>query len=413
MQLFTARSELKGNYPFLLFLLGLYVFCGTILLKPSINSIAIGIIITSILINKDFYRHIKTLIHHPVVYCFLIFYFLHMLSVFNSANVDRAFKDLVLKLPLVVIPLGFRLYKLTVPQIERFLNLFIIVVVVFSAYCLIATFITMLHGTNPKDFFVEVKTIEWGYFSYILPVPINGHAPYLSLYAGTGAFICVYFLYKYFAARKAVLWLYFFAFVYLFSFVILLSSRTSFVVLTFTLTLWMLLILIQKNKIMLALASSLTIMLVAFFALSFIPYLNNKIKNLDGLEERKIMWRAGAHIIQENIVFGVGTGDIKESLLEEYRRLKFKKGIQDVYNAHNQYFQTTIGLGLIGLIGLFSLFFIILYFSWISNNYFLISFTIVFVICSLTESLLSRQSGVVIFSFMVGIWLNSFKKVEV
>ncbi|MGV3504251.1 MAG: O-antigen ligase family protein [Adhaeribacter sp.] len=233
------------------------------------------------------------------------------------------------------------------------------------------------------------------------------------MYAGTAMLLGLSFLNK--SGNKNKGWAAFYIFVvaYLFFFVILLASRTSFAALTLTLVGWLILELCRRKKYLSAFLGSAVLLALAAGALTFIPYLNNKVKNFDGLEDRKAMWTACLNIIREHPVFGVGTGDIKARLLIEYKRINFQEGLEEVYNAHNQYFQTTLGLGGLGGVTLLAILLLIWYQGWRKGNFFLISFTLVFGLCCLTESMLSRQSGVVLFSFILGSSLISLEKREI
>ena len=47
---------------------------------------------------------------------------------------------------------------------------------------------------------------------------------------------------------------------------------------------------------------------------------------------------------------GVGTGDVKDHLLEKYREKQMFNALGLELNAHNQYLQTTLALGIMGLV---------------------------------------------------------------
>jgi O-antigen ligase len=97
--------------------------------------------------------------------------------------------------------------------------------------------------------------------------------------------------------------------------------------------------------------------------------------------------------------FGVGTGDISDVLVENYRR----EGLYDLadteLNPHNSFLQIALAQGIPALlVFLFSL----AYSSWVTVQrkdwlyaFFLISIVLNFMV----ESMLEKQSGVIFFAF--------------
>lgn len=100
-------------------------------------------------------------------------------------------------------------------------------------------------------------------------------------------------------------------------------------------------------------------------------------------------------IIQKN---EYDNSDVKE-YLNEYRIIKYC--IKHELNAHNQFSDTIIAVGVIGLILLLS-FFIYPIFLWIKNkNFDIVFFSLLLIIAfnSLFESVLERQMGIMFFTF--------------
>lgn len=109
---------------------------------------------------------------------------------------------------------------------------------------------------------------------------------------------------------------------------------------------------------------------------------------------------AAAMGANNNILFGNGLGDVKEGIIESNKKHGLLKNADRKYNAHNQYIQTYVGLGVIGLILLVGM----LLYSWDSkkpffklNNYFLLYISIVF----LSESYFQRHHGIVFIAFVL------------
>lgn len=142
-------------------------------------------------------------------------------------------------------------------------------------------------------------------------------------------------------------------------------------------------------------------------------FIRKKVKWNESNTVRIVVWNFSSDIIAENPM-GVGTGDVKDRLFREYRAHGYDLFAEKGLNAHNQFFQTGIA---IGLGAVFLLLFIILSPLVLNIKKLDPTFTafviLVFVTC-LFESYLERQAGIIFFSFllitMVAHQLNKDKK---
>lgn len=110
--------------------------------------------------------------------------------------------------------------------------------------------------------------------------------------------------------------------------------------------------------------------------------------------QRIAVWKVTWDLAVENLPFGVGTGDVKEVLIKEYKYKKLTYILEKQLNAHNQYLQTFLTLGIAGLLIIIS--FIVIPFSYaIKKRDILLSlFIIIISLNMLVESMLERQAGV-------------------
>ena len=109
---------------------------------------------------------------------------------------------------------------------------------------------------------------------------------------------------------------------------------------------------------------------------------------------------------------GVGTGDVKDVLLQKYQ----EKGITNAYllrlNAHNQYLQTTIALGILGLLVVLGCLFLPLYEALRQKNILVFLFILIVAFNLLVESMFERQAGIVFYSFfnaLLFFWMRVMK----
>jgi len=114
-------------------------------------------------------------------------------------------------------------------------------------------------------------------------------------------------------------------------------------------------------------------------------------------------WKASLGIIKENIMFGVGTGDVEIAFANEYEKTNSPLTKEWRLRSHNQFMAIAVAFGLIGLLWfLFSLVYPILKEKKLFNYFYMIFFMIA-LLSFLTEDTLETQAGVTFFAFF-----NSF-----
>jgi O-antigen ligase len=130
---------------------------------------------------------------------------------------------------------------------------------------------------------------------------------------------------------------------------------------------------------------------------------------LNGITLRLIQWRLGAEIIQEENLWliGAGPGNGQELLDRKYVEYGLYAGNEELgdsgylgYNFHNQYIETLVETGLPGLI----LLLLLLAGAALFYKKLLIFPKVVFLVTILfllTESVLERQAGILVFSMLI------------
>ena len=113
------------------------------------------------------------------------------------------------------------------------------------------------------------------------------------------------------------------------------------------------------------------------------------------MSQRKFIYGSSLNLILEKPLFGQGTGDVRKSLNNLYEKNNVK--FYSYLNAHNQFIQTTIALGLIGLIIILLLFIIPIINIIKSREYYLIAIYLIIGFSFLFESMLDRSMGAYFF----------------
>ena len=132
-------------------------------------------------------------------------------------------------------------------------------------------------------------------------------------------------------------------------------------------------------------------------------YKRNGDANGSSVFQRIEFIKASFGIIKDNILLGVGTGDIANAFADYYEDTNSKLRPEYRFRSHNQYLAITVAFGVLGLFWfLFSLLYP--YFADKKNrNYIYFVFLFIMMLSMLTEDTIETQIGVTLFAFF-----NSF-----
>ena len=177
-------------------------------------------------------------------------------------------------------------------------------------------------------------------------------------------------------------------------FILLLTSNTLIIIL-----------LLKRFKLKYTVAIFLLYNLCLVLVAYNLPYTKKRLLKFATTSDfiRKRNWQTNLEVIEENLWIGVGTGDALTELNKKrnpkWLEYKFK------YNSHNQYLEVLLTYGFVGL-----LIFIILLASQTiisvkAENYVFMLILLIFLLSMLTESVLNRQKGIVLYSFLSTIFI--------
>ncbi len=130
-----------------------------------------------------------------------------------------------------------------------------------------------------------------------------------------------------------------------------------------------------------------------------------KDEELQTTSMRKVVWKSSLKLIKAN-VWGYGTGDVKSVLAEQYIKDGNVQAEHKHLNAHNQFLQTTLAIGIFGLFVFMALLLFPLFVLRGIQRVVFVFFSLCFIILCLTESMLETQSGIVFFAFFYS-FINS------
>jgi O-antigen ligase len=126
---------------------------------------------------------------------------------------------------------------------------------------------------------------------------------------------------------------------------------------------------------------------------------------IEGENDRFQMWYSSLPLIKENFVFGIGPSNVTKKLVEKYVLYKFSMAEKFKLNAHNQYLESLLGLGIIGLLILLYILAYCLIKSYRQKNYLLLILIFMLSFEFLFESVLNRMIGIVFMMTFVSMFL--------
>ncbi len=174
-------------------------------------------------------------------------------------------------------------------------------------------------------------------------------------------------------------------------------------------------ILIKQKKILLLILTAVFFTLITLFSFTYLKLPVERIVERFGelnqgkdtaRETRLKLWSAASTIVEDNLILGVGTGDVEHKLHTVYKA----NDIASKSNVHNQYLDYLLRYGSFGLL----LFLVVLGYGLIhavkAGNYIYFCFILIIAGCCFTENIFSRQWGITFYAcFNYLLYLNAKK----
>jgi O-antigen ligase len=335
---------------------------------------------------------------------FLGYYLLHVIGLFYSTNLQYGFSDLETKLSFFIIPIVYSGLNISEKIFEK-IKLTFILSSTLSLFVLLI--LSAIQFSNTSD---------WNEFFYTRLTHV-GHATYISVYFNLALLFIQDHYYK--NKSRSSFWILVLLFFFLLTGIFLLSARTSTFVAILSVIIYPFLITGKKlfhDKKFKVHLSGIFLMLILFFTYL---HFNNRflqvehaivlIENQNSTDSvrqedpnstniRINLWQNAIQLIGENILFGVGTGDIKEELVKKYSENNYQYGVRIRPSPHNQFLHTGVILGLTGILFLLAYLLLPLAISFRQKDWLYFAFLIIILINCMTESLLERQAGILFFT---------------
>ena len=374
-------------------------------LSKKLIPLLIILLVLNWVVEGKFVEKLKRIRHLPYVGLFVAFYLMHLIGLLYSDNIEFGMFDVEIKLSLLVFPLLFSTSKQF--HLNQVLNVF----TSFVLGCSTAVLICLGRSAYMYSKTGDINSFLYGELSMF------HHPTYFAMYiclALSVMFYCVFRqregLTKYHKVAMGVL-------IPVFSvFVILLNAKIGLISLMLILVIaFLYLLLVQKKYLkglMLLIGALLVVGSLNWIAPLTFQRMQWAISVILGEVEpaatestfgRMKVWPVAGEIIQENPIFGVGTGDIKDELINKYDTRNLSGMSAEKLNAHNQFLQSFAALGAVGFLLLIGGILAPLVQSIGRKKYVYLFFLLIIALNSLTESILEVQAGVIFYAFF-----NSF-----
>jgi O-antigen ligase len=384
-----------------------YVFLGVFMasfVMPSYGfntQLLISVLAFGLLFVDSFSSKLSNLKTHKKTILILSLHFIsYLIGCLFTDNWQEAMKILKAQLPVFLIPMVFFSLNLKQNLLRYALKYFSFAVTLYSFLVLVYVF--------------SLKFLNLGDFSYYNTFAIfyNKHTTYIGLFVTVSITYFVNIFFEHSAKIKKII----LALLVLILFVTIYFLSVRIAILTLFLNINFIVFFKLKSKLKYLIIGVSSVLIIGLFSLPnferrFEPSMT-EIGEVDGLEFRQKHWESVLYTINHNsLLFGNGTGSNRELLYDQYKKHKLTSAYIDEYNTHNQFLEITLENGLLGLLLFLLMFGYIYYFQIIRRNILELSILNIFLLFFMTESLLVRQSGIMLFSILATlIMLNSNSK---
>ena len=365
----------------------------------------------------SFYCFLKTKQKDTIFFVFAsIPYFLLIFGMFYTENISYGLKTLETGSTLLLYPLCFALLPrdLVKYQINNRLNY------ILGVFC-IATFIFT------SFVFLYFKFVEDRSISYIIQhynTLIDGsihpkyqiHSIYLALNIGVSLIFSIFVFKK--LKYKIVRLLTLTFMLYAVLFLAVLNKRMAIIALLIVGLVYLIFKLKKIKNKKLTLFYSVSFFIVILLGIIFFPrYKNqnsfNEFKNIittvnnpeTSIGKRVFLYKSAFSVFLKNPFLGVGTGDANKTLSDELAIILLQTK-SDILNTHNQYLSYLISVGLLGFFIYIFYIFYIFKISIINNDILLLCIFIFLCLNMISENILERESGVLVYAFFINFLLK-------
>jgi O-antigen ligase len=359
-------------------------------------------------VEGDLKRKFNFLKVHPFLFLLPGFYLLFMLGLLYSSNLSFGIQKAETRLSLLILPIVLP----TLKHADWRLN----GLWFFSWFIRIATFSSFVCITQGLyHYFEELNAIKAG-ANILKPVGYNYffsshltdfimHPGYYAVYVVMAIFALLnLMLYK---PKNFLKWYNGLALIVLLTLLFLSYAKAALIVFVMLSIIFGIQIAYHKSKWVYLFYGGFTALFTLLVFYFFVPNTQERIQAIrdvvntekldptstESTQARAHTWRGAFAALKKSPWFGFGTGDANDELFMSYRELNYTGVLSREYNAHNEYLQTALALGIVGGVFLMLPFVFSLRYAIKQRNFYLGSWALLTMVVLLFESYLNMQSG--------------------
>ncbi|HRX69253.1 MAG TPA: O-antigen ligase family protein [Tenuifilaceae bacterium] len=314
------------------------------------------------LLSGDWLDILKKLKESRYAILLASFWVLHAVGIFYTQNANYGFLDLQQKLSFLVFPLIFISSGSRIAEFKKwYLWVFVAGCIVSglyllgNAFYLSSTIVVGRFTFNPIP-----PDAYWENFFRYNRFSVSHHPSYIAMYFAFSISVIFSHLKTNNNGRSIIFGSVGIVFMYVL--IILLSSRAGILVGTLAIVSGLFWLFFRRFKVAIAVVSVAFLIAASFIFIHYnsrFAVINQNIESIvdndsetkpSSRDMRLEIWRTIPSAIGNNWLFGVGSGDTKEELKKAYKRFGMDKAVEEEFNAHNQYLQTLLALGVPGLL---------------------------------------------------------------
>ncbi len=358
----------------------------------------------------------------------VLFYLLYALSVMLSSPLKEGFSELIFKLPLLLLPVLYPSKR------ETYKNSNSKFFVSFISGCVIASIFYFSYALYRSYSLVENNWVfnpvpKYGWNNNFLSSELSVliHPSYFALFLLVSLLIISVsgknLWSKELKIKIAIILTLAIFVISLF----MLQSRAGLLGFGGLVLTWIYYIVFVKRKYFIGLVFLIGIITVFFFSFQIFDRFSNTVKSVektitsgisdkdkeDGNSVRFWIWKSALTVIEEHPFWGIGPKNVKETLNKEYIRRGMDGASVLKLNAHNQYLETWLGVGVIGFISLLAMLFVPLWLGIKYRDWLLVGFICLCSTSFMFESMLERTAGIAFFAIFYTIFASQYLEIKV
>jgi O-antigen ligase len=349
----------------------------------------------------------------------IIFFIWYSIALFWSQNLASGLFEITTKLSFLLIPIFFTGFSLEHKQLKLILKSFVLGCFLASLFLLgnaLFEFIDMKNriraGENIHDFGINV------FFKDRLSIFI--HPSYMAMYLSFGIWI-LYLNWK--NSFLPVVFRFLSMILFTGMDLLLVSKLGILSILLISIFAFYELAFVQREILK---ACYLAVLLMAIFLLviTSVPQVSARfedavfsLRNSDNVKKadestaaRMSIWNVSAELISQNVWIGTGTGSTNDQLWSAYDKQGLTLAYEQKLNAHNQFIQTFLTVGLPGFLILLWMLFYPLIRAFFKHNRLVSGFFILIILNVMVESMFETQAGIFFFTTFYVLMMDKLSK---